>query len=211
MEDRKELKELIQKEEWPELLTYHPIEFARQLTLLDFQYYRAVKPSELVDLAWMKKEKNERSPNLMKMIRHTTNFTNYLKKLIVETENLEERIAVVNRMLEIMLVLKEQNNFNGMLAISACMESSSIHRLTATKEGIRRELKSAMEEANSLVVDNHATLYWKRLREINPPCVPFFGTHLNIITFQNNTLHIYFLSSIQNLCKLILYLLYFLI
>ena len=183
LEDRKELKELIQKEEWPELLTYHPIEFARQLTLLDFQYYRAVKPSELVDLAWMKKEKNERSPNLMRMIRHTTNFTNYLKKLIVETENLEERIAVVNRMLEIMLVLKEQNNFNGMLAISACMESSSIHRLTATKEGIRRELKSAMEEANSLVVDNHATLYWKRLREINPPCVPFFGTHLNIITF----------------------------
>ena len=76
-----------------------------------------------------------------------------------------------------MLVLKEQNNFNGMLAISACMESSSIHRLTATKEGIRRELKNAMEESNSLVVDNHATLYWKRLREINPPCVPFFGTH----------------------------------
>ena len=180
LEDR---KEQIQKEEWPELLTYHPIEFARQLTLLDFQYYRAVKPSELVDLAWMKKEKYERSPNLIKMIRHTTNFTNYLKKLIVQTENLEERIEVMNRMLEIMLVLKEQNNFNGMLAISACMESSSIHRLTATREGIRRELKKAMEEANSLVVDNHATLYWKRLREINPPCVPFFGTHLNIITF----------------------------
>ena len=176
-------KELIHKEEWPELLTYHPIEFARQLTLLDCQYYRAVKPSELVDLAWMKKEKNERSPNLMKMIRHTTNFTNYLKKLIVETENIEERIAVMNRMLEIMLVLKEQNNFNGMLAISACMQSSSIHRLTATKEGIKKELQKAMEEANSLVVDNHATLYWKRLREINPPCVPFFGTHLNIITF----------------------------
>ena len=176
-------KELILKEEWPELLTYHPIEFARQLTLLDFQYYRAVKPSELVDLAWMGKEKNEKSPNLMRMIRNTTNFTNYLKKLIVETENIEERIAVVNRMLEIMLVLKEQNNFNGMLAISACLESSSIHRLIATKDGIRRELKNVMEEANSLVVDKHASLYWKRLREINPPCVPFFGTHLNIINF----------------------------
>jgi son of sevenless-like protein len=170
------------KEEWPELLTYHPIEFARQLTLLDFQYYRAVKPSELVDLAWMGKEKNERSRNLLICSRHTTNVTNYLEKLIVETESMEERIAVMNRIIEIMVVLQEQNNFNGMLAISACMQSASIHRLTGTKEGIRRELKSAIEESSSLVNEHHK-LYWKRLREINPPCVPFFGTHLNNIFF----------------------------
>ena len=71
------------QDDWPELLTYHPIEIARQLTLIEFSYYKSVKPSELVDLAWISKDKDKRSPNLLQMVRHTTNFTRYLEKTII--------------------------------------------------------------------------------------------------------------------------------
>ncbi|VDK53731.1 unnamed protein product [Anisakis simplex] len=165
-----------------DLLTLHPLEIGRQITLLQFDLYRAIKPIELVGSAWTKHDKDRRSPQLLKLIDHSTMLTYWVAKTIVETPSLEERVGMFSRVLEVMSVFEELNNFTGLVALYSALNSSSVYRLKACWERIDREKQVCYEKFKKL-----CNPHWKemitRLQTINPPCVPFFGHYLSKIFF----------------------------
>uniref|UniRef100_A0A673LTR8 Son of sevenless homolog 1 (Drosophila) n=1 Tax=Sinocyclocheilus rhinocerous TaxID=307959 RepID=A0A673LTR8_9TELE len=145
------------------------------------EVYRFAQPdSEENVVVWTKEDKEINSPNLLRMIRHTTNLTLWFEKCIVETENVEERVSIISRIIEILQVFQELNNFNGVLEVVSAMNSSPIYRLDHTFEQIPSRQRKILEEAHELSED-HYKKYLAKLRSINPPCVPFFGIYLTNI------------------------------
>ncbi|CAK8692407.1 unnamed protein product [Clavelina lepadiformis] len=172
------------------IMTLHPIEIARQLTLLEFAMYRKVQPSELVGTVWTKAGKEANSPNLLKMIHSSTTVSRWLSKSIVEAKNFEERTSVMSRAVEIMQVLKQLNNFNGLLEFVAAFNSSAIHRLHHTKQHLPERLLKALRECMDLC-DPRLTRTLEKLRSCDPPCVPFVGTFLtNILKTEEGNPHL---------------------
>ncbi|XP_065184257.1 son of sevenless homolog 1-like [Sycon ciliatum] len=164
------------------IYTTHPIEIARQLTLIESEMYRAVRPSELVGSKWTSEDKETLSPNVLRFIRHSTNITSWVNCTIVESENLEERRVAAQRFIDIMATLMELNNFNGMIEILSALNSSAVHRLDHTFMELPRRLEQAKASANELAA-NHMKKYKEKLKAINPPCVPFMGDYLTQILF----------------------------
>ena len=102
----------------------------------------------------------------------------------MESENLEERICVVQRILEILVVLNELHNFSGVLALTSGLHSAAVHRIVEKiRDKLPNSLLKAYHEA-SLLFENRYKIYWEKLRSINPPCVPFFGQ------YQTNIIHL---------------------
>ncbi|CAB4027132.1 son of sevenless homolog 1-like [Paramuricea clavata] len=169
-----------------DILTLHPIEIARQLTIIESELYRAVKPSELVGSVWTKDAvKHQTSPNLLKLIKHSNTITYWFMKSILEMMNFEERLAVLSRIVDILMVFQELNNFSGVMQVLSCIESAAINRLQHTFVELSEKRKGAIDAAKELSADHHKK-YVEKLRSINPPCVPFFGMYLsNILKIED--------------------------
>jgi len=160
------------------LLALDSLEAARQITLLDWNFFSRFESMELLNGAWNNKKYKHRAKNVLAMIHNFNKRSNWVAKYILTQQQYKKRIATWVHLLDIATKLLEMNNFSSALAFYAAFENSACHRLQHTKIAMLNT-KNATARFNALQHLANTSLnnknYRDALKRATPPCLPHLG------------------------------------
>jgi hypothetical protein len=159
---------------------------ATQLTWVEHMLYSRIKPYELLQQKWTKKNRTELAPNICYVITHFNQMTLWVTKEILTQENIKRRCALIQRMLDICKICLKLNNYVTVFQITSALISTPVQRLRKTWDLLPPSAIEQMVEFKRLCsVDGVSRVYREKQRGIPAPSVPYMGPYLNqLITIE---------------------------
>jgi hypothetical protein len=167
-----------------EVFDYDELEIARQLTLIEFEHYEKIMPSELLGQAWSKQKNQHKAPNVLSMIAHSNDVSLWIATLILEPARVKLRAKRFAKLIKVAEQLRTLNNFSMLMAFLAGFNNSSVSRLRFTKQLLPKRSTDVLAELEAVMsVEKSSQSYRAALHNSNPPCIPYLGTYLSDLTF----------------------------
>ena len=163
---------------------YPLLEIARQITLLDFDSFAKIEPKECLNQSWNKEYRVTKAPNINTMIQMFNKLSNWVGTEIVKREKLEDRVEIIEKVIELGNHCKELNNFNALFSVISGLNLASIFRLKQTWAAVSAEKKAQYDELNKYISrDFNFRAIRTALKNVKPPCIPYIGLYLTDLTF----------------------------
>uniref|UniRef100_A0A8C1E7E8 Ras protein specific guanine nucleotide releasing factor 1 n=1 Tax=Cyprinus carpio carpio TaxID=630221 RepID=A0A8C1E7E8_CYPCA len=108
------------------------LEIAEQLTLLDHLVFKVIPYEEFFGQGWMKNDKNEKTPYIMKTTKHFNDISNLIATEILQCEDVNVRVVVIEKWVAVADICRCLHNYNAVLEITSSLNRSSIFRLKKT-------------------------------------------------------------------------------
>ncbi|KAL0977988.1 hypothetical protein UPYG_G00164360 [Umbra pygmaea] len=160
------------------------LEIAEQLTLLDHLVFKIIPYEEFFGQGWMKNDKNERTPYIMKTTKHFNDISDLIATEILRCEDVNMRVVVMEKWVAVADICRCLHNYNAVLEITSSMNRSSVFRLKKTWLKVSKQTKAVIDKLQKLVSSEGG---FKNLREAlkncDPPCVPYLGMYLTDLAF----------------------------
>ncbi|XP_034026552.1 ras-specific guanine nucleotide-releasing factor 2 [Thalassophryne amazonica] len=160
------------------------MELAEQITLLDHIIFRSIPYEEFLGQGWMKVDKTERTPYIMKTSQHFNDMSNLVASQIMTHTDVGSRASSIEKWVAVADICRCLNNFNGVLEITSALNRSAIYRLKKTWAKVSKQTKALMDKLQKTISSEGR---FKNLRETlkncNPPCVPYLGMYLTDLAF----------------------------
>uniref|UniRef100_A0A1A8DAW8 Ras protein-specific guanine nucleotide-releasing factor 1 n=1 Tax=Nothobranchius kadleci TaxID=1051664 RepID=A0A1A8DAW8_NOTKA len=164
--------------------THSALEIAEQLTLLDHLVFKVIPYEEFFGQGWMKNDKNEKTPYIMRTTKHFNDTSNLIATEILRCEDTATRVAVIEKWVAVADICRCLHNYNAVLEITSSLNRSSVFRLKKTWLKISKQTRALIDKLQKLVSSEGR---FKNLREAlkncDPPCVPYLGMYLTDLAF----------------------------
>jgi son of sevenless-like protein len=167
------------------LLDWNSIEFARQMTLIEYDYFKKIEPKEcLSGGAWAKDKKYILAPNIAALTDRWNMMTTWVSQTVLSCDDMKQRRQYMIKFIEIAGALRELNNFNGVTEMLSGLNNNSVHRLKKTWEALPQEVLNSFHELQQICDQQNAS---KNMREAlaraPPPCIPPLSMYLKDLIF----------------------------
>lgn len=94
-------------------MDFEAAEVARQVALIESEYYRNISTSEFLNQSWSKKNRNEIAPGIVSMIKRFNVVSTWVCTEVVKQEQLKKRTRMIKHFLKIAQESLLIGNFNG--------------------------------------------------------------------------------------------------
>uniref|UniRef100_A0A4W3HKB2 Ras protein-specific guanine nucleotide-releasing factor 2b n=1 Tax=Callorhinchus milii TaxID=7868 RepID=A0A4W3HKB2_CALMI len=143
------MEDIIQLTNGPRMESFETLsamELAEQLTLLDHIVFRSIPYEEFLGQGWMKLDKNERTPYIMKTSKHFNDMSNLVASQIMIHTDVSSRATSIEKWVAVGDICRCMHNYNGVLEITSALNRSAIYRLKKTWAKYLVKMNSFIEE-----------------------------------------------------------------
>lgn len=92
----------------PHFLDFNASEIARQLCIIEFEIYAKIRPTECVNQAWTKKDKEILAPNITQMVQQSNKLPMTIASIILSEQLPTARAKMISTFLKIASVRSYQ-------------------------------------------------------------------------------------------------------
>jgi len=181
-------------------LEFDDLEIARQLALLEFEWFKQILPTECLNKAWVDDRTN--APNICNMINKSNSIPFWVATEIVQRDNLEERVFLIKKFISIADHCRAISNYNGLMEILSGLNMTAIYRLKKTWACLSPRVLNTFQALNQLMSpSSNFKLYREFLRKDTQPRVPYLGRYLTDIVFTEDATPLHLPNGLINYWK----------
>jgi len=159
-------------------LSFDTMEFTRQLYLYENRLMCQITCDDLTCKNWL----NLIGHNAQAIILHFNIFSRWVKRRILSEDNLQTRVKILERFIQIAEDCHTLKNYNGLIAILSSCNSNTVYRLKETWANISTSHRKIYDKLMILI---SAERSYQTLRKDQPNTdyIPYLGLFLTDLTF----------------------------